>query len=281
MKERIFHYTSIESLALILQSGRIRFTRLDAVDDLREAQEHSGVSFGKYFFVSCWTLESRESIPQWHLYSRGMEGVRIEAPLYPFADRNVTIPPEWLNVQGGGGISSPLSLEEIFADAHLVVPTFLNRDHFAGPIEYVEDVGDRYAQSVKRITQPTGVETLKVNGLPSLPRVKSQDWAFQQEYRFSLFAVPSPPRPPEGPGASDYGEKLGTHIPNALLRGVDPGIDHIDVKLSEAGIEDLVVRTGPLCSPGGYLCVEALLDKYAPKARLEKSSLHGWIRTRK
>jgi len=48
--EVIHHYTSIDTLALILASGKLRFNRLDRVDDMREAQRHSGIDFGKYFF---------------------------------------------------------------------------------------------------------------------------------------------------------------------------------------------------------------------------------------
>ena len=81
---RIFHYTNLDSLALILKTRNIRFTRMDRVDDIREAQNHLGIDFGKYFFVSCWTTDAKESIPQWNMYSDQMRGVRIELPTYPF-----------------------------------------------------------------------------------------------------------------------------------------------------------------------------------------------------
>ena len=41
---RIYHYTSIETLALILDSQKIRFNRLDRVDDLEES------FVNRYFF---------------------------------------------------------------------------------------------------------------------------------------------------------------------------------------------------------------------------------------
>jgi len=85
---KIFHYTSIGSLALILQSQKIRFTRLDKFDDVIEAQTHGGVGFGKYFFASCWTQVETESIAQWSMYGNGMEGVRIELPVRPFKKKN-------------------------------------------------------------------------------------------------------------------------------------------------------------------------------------------------
>lgn len=73
--EKIFHYTSIDSLAMILNSGNIRFSRLDRFDDLKEAQIHNGIEFGKYFFASCWTQVKEESIPQWSMYGDNMKGV--------------------------------------------------------------------------------------------------------------------------------------------------------------------------------------------------------------
>lgn len=51
--DTIYHYTSVETLAMILASHKLRFNRLDRVDDMREAQKHKGIDFGKYFFASC------------------------------------------------------------------------------------------------------------------------------------------------------------------------------------------------------------------------------------
>lgn len=66
---RIYHYTSLESLALILQNKTIRFNRLDKVDDLEEGNVESlGIKFCKYIFVSCWTEDENENI----LYGRCM-----------------------------------------------------------------------------------------------------------------------------------------------------------------------------------------------------------------
>ena len=59
---RIYHYTNLEALALILKNRTIRFNRLDQVDDLEEGNAESlGVRFCKYVFVSCWTETSDES----------------------------------------------------------------------------------------------------------------------------------------------------------------------------------------------------------------------------
>ena len=59
----LYHYTTIDTLALILKNKTIRFNRLDKVDDVEEDAFSNGVHLGQYIFVSCWTKNSEESIP--------------------------------------------------------------------------------------------------------------------------------------------------------------------------------------------------------------------------
>ena len=74
----IHHYTNIEALAMILSTRKIRFNRLDRMDDLEEGHvEAQGVPLGKYTYVSCWTEEEEESIPLWNMYAGKEMGVRL------------------------------------------------------------------------------------------------------------------------------------------------------------------------------------------------------------
>lgn len=280
MPERIYHYTSIESLALILSSQKIRFTRLDKVDDIREAQSHSGIEFGKYIFISCWTLQSEESIPQWHMYSRGMEGVRIELPIYPFNLTRLTPPPHWINIDSQGELFSPLSLQEMYGDTYWVVPLFLGKNQFAGPVVYTDDIESKYKESISVTTVEPGKQSVSIHQPLKLTRLKRSEWTFQKEFRFSLFIAPSLRLPPEGPGSDGYPEAIADFLPHALLTGIDPGIQHFDLQMSSDIFQKLTVRTGPLCSPGSKIIVESLLSTYAPNALLETSALSGTIRRR-
>ena len=75
---KIHHYTSIETLELILKNRTIRFNRSDKVDDPDEIElEVNGLPFAKYLIVSCWSIEEEESIPQWGIYAGKSKGVRI------------------------------------------------------------------------------------------------------------------------------------------------------------------------------------------------------------
>lgn len=277
---RIFHYTTIDTLALILKSKKLRFNRLDRVDDVREAQSHSGVEFGKCFFVSCWTAEAQESIPQWHMYTDRMSGVRIELPAYPFEEKRQEPLPAWTGIEKSGVLYAPLSMTEMFGPTYMVLPSCMDRKQFAGPVEYVDDVEERYASAVTRKTQADGTIISTIKNPADLVRLKSNDWRFQSEYRFHLFVLPSIPLPPEGPGSPAFYNALPAHMGNSLFSGVDPGINHIDLDIRASALSELVVTTGPLCSPGGKLCVEALVKQHARLGRVQASILEGAVRAK-
>lgn len=273
--DRIFHYTSIDTLALILKSRKIRFARLDTVDDAREAPTVEGIHFSKYFFVSCWTGEPRESIPQWHLYTEKMTGVRIELPSYPFRQKRLTPPAAWTSVQTQGTVYSPIDFDQMWGQSHMVLPMFLSRDQFGGRVEYVDNVNERYKAAITM-----GAEQLSISRPFDLARLKTTDWKFQDEYRFALFKLPSLPMPPDGPVDPDFWNALPQHIGNSIRTGQEPGIAHLDVDLRVSALSELVVTTGPLCSSGAKLSVESLVKQYARNGRVQASALEGGMRHR-
>lgn len=80
----LYHYTSLETLALILENKTICFNSLLNVDDIDEAETSDLGTFGKYVYVSCWTDEAEESIAMWQMYTPNMHGIRIQLPVFPF-----------------------------------------------------------------------------------------------------------------------------------------------------------------------------------------------------
>lgn len=278
---RIYHYTTLESLALILKTRTLRFTRLDCVDDIREAQSHVGIDFGKYVFVSCWTQESAESIPQWNMYSREMQGVRVEFPEYPFPKVVLRPPAGWDGVTIEGELTGPMPFEMLFGPNYFIAPIFVKMRDFSGVVQYVPDVGAVYASSVVRQNHPDGKVSVKISDLPALSRKKSSEWAFQREYRFSLFIFPSAPLPRGGQVSASIIGNIGEYISQSVINNIGPGIDFFDVPLDPSVFKNMAVRTGPLCSLGTHACVEALVKYYAPTARIEQSSLAGSIRSRR
>lgn len=48
--EYLYHYTSVDSLALILKNRTIRLNSLDKMDDLQEQKTSDINNFGEFFF---------------------------------------------------------------------------------------------------------------------------------------------------------------------------------------------------------------------------------------
>jgi hypothetical protein len=269
----IYHYTNIHSLALILESKKIRFTRLDGVDDLREAQTVSGIQFGKYFFVSCWTKSSKEHIPLWSMYTPNMRGVRIGFPDMPFKMVPLKAPPSW-NLAENGTINSPVSFAEMFNKTYCILPIFLTPDMFAGPVSYVPDMSDVYKNNVKLSIMPgSPQDILEIKNMPLIPRTKDEEWTFQNEYRFVLFITPSIPVPSDGIGNSLFVNSFPNHVLSSFLNGIDPGIDYYDLELDDVAINSIDVTVGPRAELSDHLIIEALLNRHSIKTKVKKSSL--------
>ena len=274
----IYHYTDIQTLSLILHSRKIRFNRLDKVHgDVSEARTSKGISFGQFLFVSCWTHHAEENIPLWDLYTRDMGGVRIALPAYPFQQCEFEPPAEW-NFIKEGRIPSPIPFDEVWTDLHFVVPMFLNRDLFGGSITYTNDIQEIYDRSVA-IENDGTYTSLSIDRFYDLPRLKTKDWAFENEYRFVLFILPAIPIPPGGPSQQkNYEKELIACMLRSLLQGQEPPQDFFDVRLSPDALDAIEIVLGPCCSEGDKLIVESLLAKYTKKGSFTDSSLKGTIR---
>lgn len=117
----LYHYTNIETLALILKNRTIRFNFLDKVDDLQEQQTADVKNIGQFCYVSSWTDDSNESIPMWNMYASLNLGVRIKLCKNPFKIHNNTAEElsKVLNIKindesNGNGMKSIIPLAEMF-----------------------------------------------------------------------------------------------------------------------------------------------------------------------
>ena len=80
----LYHYTSIETLALILSNRTFRLNSLDQMDDLQEKETSDIKNIGQFCYISSWTDDETESIPMWKMYSSLDSGVRIKLKTNPF-----------------------------------------------------------------------------------------------------------------------------------------------------------------------------------------------------
>lgn len=185
---KIYHYTSIDSLALILKNRTLRFTRLDHVDDLEEAKvEQSQYDLAKFLFVSCWTENGEESITLWKMYSGGETGVRIGVEKDMF--------------EGYFSFSFDEKTGDLKEVRHSLVPDDQQMDFFVLPVfdynkapfyrkvQYKEDLEEATKGIVKEEShvkeiRPDGSKVLNVSmslDFNRLGTIKHSRWEFQDE----------------------------------------------------------------------------------------------------
>lgn len=273
----VHHYTNINTLALILKNKTIRFNRLDRVDDVSEAQSFGRFNLANYLFVSCWTDSETESIPQWHMYTNGMTGVRLTFPKDLFHYRPLKPPVNW-NAHSEGEVLSPIPFERLFTDNYIVLPNILNKEQFERKVQYVDDVAAIYKDAVDLKLDQEGHADLKIKKVGNLAGYKQKVWEFQSELRFVLFILPSLPIPGSGVPDEKYFSQLPSHVINSIISGIGPTINCFDVEINPQVLDSIVVRMGPLSTEGDRLIVESLLRQYTKNGTVQPSKLKGTIR---
>ena len=143
----LWHYTNLESLALILTNRTLRLMPLTGMDDPLESQTRDVANLGRFFFASCWTDDSQESIPMWKMYASLDSGIRIGLPPMPFVKHNYTknefsritgIPID--HISAADTMSSFMPLED-FAKG-LLSPAFLEGNGVLQKVHYTDAVDD-------------------------------------------------------------------------------------------------------------------------------------------
>ncbi|CEO33231.1 DUF2971 domain-containing protein [Paraclostridium sordellii] len=270
-KDLLYHYTSIETLALILKNKTICFNNLLNVDDLEEASTQDMGNFGKYINVSCWTEDSEESIPLWNLYTPNMKGVRIGLPKFPFKkyhfsageynlseDVDTYIDLEWLYNSNCGGIvvEMPLLREVKYTnDENKLFPKVRQCNDIDGLKEFIET------------GECKGKEVSTSYSLRELGVYKRLNWSFQQEWRYIISSSPI-----------NIKEKPTIELHRETVRRIEDTeypapFDKIFLSVDEKYFEKMEILIGPKVSDGDKIIIESLVNKYAPNATINESKL--------
>lgn len=249
----LYHYTSIESLALILANRTLRFTRLDGVNDPEEASASDLPNAAMLVFASCWTAQHRESLAMWRMYTPNLQGVRIKLPNNPFAGRYMpTI------FEKGGAIQRINGKIEITrANNGMGIVSY----YVTGPnkIYYTDDKAYRNGPCLLDEGNQWSVQ------LHDLGMVKNTYWAFEEEWRYKVLAT--------------FSEAI-LQEPNPLSH---PALDLIAfpvqetavfVPIDETSFDGMEVVLGPCATAGQEVIIRSLLEKFAPKAALKRSPIN-------
>jgi hypothetical protein len=235
----IYHYTSLESLACILESRCLRFTRLDYVDDPKEYSFiKNGVNPAKYVFVSCWTESQEETIPQWKMYGNNGKGVRISI------NSNV------FNIVQDDKHRLMFPFDYFKDKDFFIMPILGDNDQPFFKINYINDL--RYAED--KMFLDDGIDFKKV------AIYKGPEWSFQKECRFILYVFPKT-------------IENKTYSPqDAILNHLYPYQKHLDIPICDTAYNSIQITLGPYSSFAEELILRSLLKKYLGHEYFNKST---------
>jgi len=245
----LFHYTSIETLALILSSQTIRFSRADMVNDLEELKIIDLPAMKESVFISCWTASEKESIPLWKMYGSNLKGVRIKLQTDMF--RRGSKP--YLSYKGNCHLINLMSLENVVQrgkNYHWIPYIF-------GPTEV-------------QYSKDNAVSVIENNELmvDRIGTVKLEHWKFEEEYRYLII-----------PDALWNSEEMRFQ-PDKPSSIVPVDQENVDIPLSLSAINSIKVTLGPAAKDAEHCIVDTLLSKLTKRKRIKESDLKGKLRCR-
>lgn len=247
------------------------------MDDMQEAQIFANRQDAFELFVSCWTKEAIEDIPQWAMYGDRLEGVRLSLPVDPFDWHHLDFNYEH---EGYGfqivDIEAPYGELDVFARDYVLVPTsaYQRRD-FGVDVAYLPS-REAYLKALIKFEEDGGISI--PYGSHMLAAVKEMHWSFQKEYRFIISAAWAPNR--------DYSTEKEAYI-EELCNGwrtkgrMSAKSLHVDLRLSPSAFDSAEVTMGPLATEATQILVESLVATHAPNIKIKDSALKGTLRAKR
>ncbi|KZK83629.1 hypothetical protein PsAD13_02680 [Pseudovibrio sp. Ad13] len=245
----LYHYTTIQTLALILESEAIRFRKLSKTNDPDEGTaDHAQLK--EFVYSSSWTSQERENIGLWKMYA-GMDGVRIGLPeeMFPVHQPRSLHQPHSLHsikhrtFENAATIPSVNLVVNDPENSYLESGSHKLRD-FYGPdeIKYTQSVSEARAELRDEYYTTAGVGIFKLD-----------DWDLEKEVRFRIAFAQS--------------FTLAQEPPFYLMD------DFVDVPLKEGILQEIEVTVGPINDVANELIANALLevkgiDKRANRSRI-------------
>ncbi len=262
--ETLNHYTTLENLELILANKTFAFTKLSCLNDPLEGKNPNFEKAEELIFSSSWTGSTRDTLPMWRMYS-GFDGIRMSLPSDLFQRKDQCShgkwPPTARNINYAN-LQSPIHISMI--DQCRNTRTVAEYSQLSGPDEvfYVErhtvaGVDDVLISRPR--TEENGAPTNSGLHLAVVGLTKSDDWAFEQEWRFRLPFTLS--------------MVLLEDSPDKLLKMPTPEDDRVFLAFREEVLEDLKILTGPKFSAGQMVLLNSLLERYAPNAIVTNSEI--------
>lgn len=262
---KIYHYTSLENLALILKHKTIRFNRLDNMNDPSEKTFlMNQIDWSPYTYVSCWTENPVESLPLWHMYTDQGKGVRIsidkdfidwEKQSIAFSVASRQHQQKTVAKDSSGAISvtfNPTRIHRPLSDE-----TCYQEVRYANEKDYLE-----YENKIGKVSKFMEIDEETMRKYVGVFR--KDIWAFQEETRFIIYAVPYTSTDAVV-SHNDFINLIRLNMPN--------NVPFIDVPVKVDKLKDIEVTLGPNAGEGHSILAKTLLHKYVPHAHMKFSAL--------
>lgn len=251
----LYHYTSLDKLALIFKNKTIRLNPLTKMDDLQEQKTADIENIGRFIFVSSWTSDDNESIPMWKMYTDPQAGVRIKLKSNPFSFQ---------------GMAGPDHLIPSFKELSVVSPQILEKEDILFPIQYTND---------KALLEPKisdiSSENLRIN-VEILGKYKNTGWKFQQEWRYIIHFYKIPTNL-ERIEEDELTQRAKQTIHN-IYTGREPSpIEYYDLPIDPLVFSTMEITVSPQLSAGNRVILESLLKQYNKTASLHESVYLGLL----
>ena len=269
--EYLFHYTSIDVLALILKHHTIRLNPLSKLDDLQEQKTADVENLGHFVFVSSWTSDDNESIPMWKMYTSPASGVRIKLRKNPFAWNNTsgkditekTGMPVISNSAGDVLLTSFLDLSELLSKGYFS-PQAISGD-ILKRVEYTNDI----SLLEPKVLEKTG-DQLSL-GIGRMGINKSEYWEFQKEWRYIMSFIPLNLCSSPEIIAQDF----GVTISKLSLGIATPPFPYYDLTIEPEAFSEMEITCSPKITDGNRIIVDNLVQTYNSTAQICDSALLG------
>lgn len=269
----LYHYTSIDSLALILKNHTIRFSPLCKLDDLQEQKSSDVDNLGRFIFVSSWTDDERESIPMWKMYTNPEAGVRIKLRKNPFVWQE-TAKNAFENVKGLTIIGSKESNNSLY--------TFLNIAELLKQGCYCSQAWDgNMLHQVEYTDDQTILEPIVLDFSDGYPTInmgklghqKNKYWDFQKEWRYVLQFVPF-----DISGGPEKAAQEFQVTANKMTKGIAAlPFSYFDLQIASEFYKEIEITCSPNITESSRIILNALADKYNPSIAIRESELLGKV----
>ena len=255
----LYHYTSVDTLALILKYRTIRFTRLSLLNDPLEGKAKDFEGGEELIYCSSWSANPADTIPMWKMYTN-LEGVRIRLKL-----DNVFSDSCSMQFKNYGSKLSPVT--------ELCCPIQMKHAIDSSRVGYIKEVFGpeeveylnseeydklKFTQRVKSIEHDRVVENDCIQ-LDGAGLHKPICWSHEQEWRFRVIGLPS---------VTPINMSLNDYVAYAKYAE-----DSVDIPMSSKCFDELEILLGPLCSEGHEYLVESLCDRAGIDVSITKSGI--------